>query len=70
VDDLDLLAILDGERAKLRDLSQEKELLAEITLTLTKFVFHAESCGWINRHERDVLLDLRDDGEALRRLTS
>jgi len=64
-----LLDVLDGEREKIRDITDQNDALAEVGLTLSRFVFHARAQGWITTHELDVLLDLSDDPEAHRRLT-
>jgi hypothetical protein len=75
-----LRGLLDDARA-LRDLfdweHEAREILQEVNALIveadyrhTGFIFHAEMNGWITKHERDVLLDWRDDPETLRRLTA
>lgn len=65
-----LAELLDRERQEGAQLVAANRQLIDENARLVSFVLGAEERGWINRHERDVLLNLRDDPAALRRLTT
>ena len=65
-----LIDVLDGEREKIREITNQNDALTEMGLTLSRFIFHARARGWITTHELEVLLDLTDDPETHRRLTN
>lgn len=60
---------LERQQSELEQLRAANRQLVDENLRLASFVLRAEDRGWITRHERDVLLDLRDDPATLRRLT-
>ena len=64
-----LLEVLDGEREKIREITNQNDALTALGLTLSRFIFYARARGWITQHELEVLLDLADDAETHRRLT-